>query len=200
MSTAISIAPYFPYRRIKIVEQNVAPDAFETHITVHPDKRFRPLCQRCGKRISGVHSWTQCRIRDLNFAAAQTWVTCHYRKVFCVHCHGIHIEDLELFHPYLRVTNRLALYVYQLCRMMTVSEVAQHLGLDWKTVKAIDKFYLERDFGQPNLEGLRILAIDEISVRKGHRYLTVVLDYISGRVLFVGKDRSNSHGHVGPLY
>lgn len=72
---------------------------------------------------------------------------------------------------------------------MTVSDVAQHLGLNWKTVKAIDKFYLERDYGQPDYQGLRILAVDEISIRKRHRYLTVVMDYDSGRVVFVGKNR-----------
>jgi transposase len=109
--------------------------------------------------------------------------------VFCTHCQGIHIEDLELFYPYLRVTTRLARYVYLLCQLMTVSDVAKHLGLDWKTVKAIDKHFLERDYGQPDYQGLRILAVDEISIRKGHRYLTVVLDYLSGRVVFVGKDR-----------
>ena len=63
------------------------------------------------------------------------------------------------------------------------------LGLNWKTVKDIDKQYLEQDYGQPDLDGLRLLAVDEISIRKGHRYLTVVLDYVSGRVLFVGKHR-----------
>jgi len=39
---------------------------------------------------------------------------------------------------------------------------------------------------------LRIIAVDEISMRKGHRYLTVVLDYLSGRVVFVGKDRKSN--------
>jgi len=101
----------------------------------------------------------------------------------------VRIENLELFHSYLRVTDRMARYVYQLCHMMTVSEVARHLGLNWKTVKDIDKHYLERDYGQPDLNGLRILAVDEISMRKGHRYLTVVLDYLSGRVVFVGQNR-----------
>jgi len=72
---------------------------------------------------------------------------------------------------------------------MTVSEVARHLNLDWKTVKNIDKHYLERDYGKPDLNGLSILAVDEIAIRKGHRYLTVVLDYRSGRVVFVGQDR-----------
>jgi hypothetical protein len=73
--------------------------------------------------------------------------------------------------------------------MMTVTEVARHLALDWKTVKAIDKYFLEQEYGQPDFDGLHLLAVDEISIRKGHRYLTVVLDYVSGRVLFVGKHR-----------
>ena len=187
--SGLSIASYFPFRRIKIVNQTVTPEANSAHIKVTPDKRFQPICQGCGQRASGVHSWTQRKIRDLNLASARSWITCRYRKVFCAHCQGIHIEDLELFHPYLRVTTRLTRYVYQLCQLMPVSDVAKHLGLDWKTVKAIDKHFLERDYGQPDYQGLRILAVDEISIRKGHRYLTVVLDYLTGRVVFVGKDR-----------
>ena len=184
-----TIAPYFPFRRIKIIDQAVTSEAIEAHIHVEPDKRFYPICQRCGNKVSGVHSWTQRKIRDLNIATALIWITCRYRKVFCAHCHGIHIEDLELFHPYLRVTRRLAQYIYQLCSFMTVSEVAKHLGIDWKTVKNIDKAFLEIDYGQPDLTDLHILAVDEISIRKGHSYLTVVLDYVTGRVLFVGRHR-----------
>lgn len=184
-----TIAPYFPFRRIKITHQSVTSEADTAHIHIQPDGRFAPVCHGCGRRATGVHSWTQRKVRDLNMATARVWLDCRYRKVFCAHCHGIHVENLELFHPYLRVTQRMARYVYQLCQYMTVSEVARHLGLNWKTVKDIDKYYLEHDYGQPDLNGLRILAVDEISVRKGHRYLTVVLDYLSGRVVYVGKHR-----------
>ena len=184
-----TIAPYFPFRRIKIIKQNVIPGAEAAHIHLQPNKRFTPICQRCGQRATGVHSWALRKLRDLSIAATRVWLTCRYRKVFCAHCQGIHVEDLELFHPYLRVTNRMARYVYELCQYMTVSEVARHLGLNWKTVKSIDKYFLEREYGQPDLTGLRILAVDEISIRKGHQYLTIVLDYLSGRVVFVGKDR-----------
>ena len=62
-------------------------------------------------------------------------------------------------------------------------------GTGWKTVKNIDKHYLEQDYGQPDLNGLRVLAVDEIAIKKGHNYLTVVLDFLTGRVVFVGKDR-----------
>jgi len=61
---------------------------------------------------------------------------------------------------------------------MTVQEVSRHLGLDWKTVKAIDEKFLEEKFGPTDYRGLCILAIDEVSIRKGHRYLAVVLDYL----------------------
>ena len=184
-----TIAPYFPFRRIKIVDQIVSEDACEAQIRIQPDKRYQPICHCCGHRASGVHSWTERRVRDLNLAATPVWIKCHYRKVFCSHCQRVSVEDLELFHPYLRVTTRLAHYIYQLCRLMTVTDVTRHLALDWKTVKAIDKHFLEQEYGQPDLDGLHLLAVDEISIRKGHSYLTVVLDYVSGRVLFVGKHR-----------
>jgi transposase len=188
--SGLSIAAYFPFRRIKITAQQVSTDATEAHIHAEPDKRFKPVCHGCGKTASGIHSWTQRKVRDLSIGPAMTvWVTCRYRKILCSRCQAVHIEDLELFHPYLRVSARLARFVYGLCKVMTVTEVARHLGLNWKTVKDIDKYYLERDFGQPDYTGLRILAVDEISIRKGHRYLTVVLDYLTGSIVYVGKDR-----------
>src|SRR5262249_43305271 len=45
---------------------------------------------------------------------------------------------------------------------------------------------LSRRFARPELKHLRYLAIDEIAVAKGHRYLTVVMDLESGAVVFVG--------------
>jgi len=74
---------------------------------------------------------------------------------------------------------------------MTVSEVAKHVKLDWKTVKNIDKMHLEAKYGQPDYNHLSVLAVDEIAIRKGHNYLTIVLDYLTGRVVFVGKDRKS---------
>ena len=185
----LSISPYFPFRRIKIVKQVVDKTTSKAFINVVPDKRFHPVCHLCGQKVPSVHSWTQRSIRDLNLASTNVWIRCDYRKLFCANCQRISIEELELFHPYLRVTRRLATYIHHLCKVMTVTEVAQHLQLDWKTVKEIDKHYLEAHYGQPNYDGLRILAVDEISLRKGHKYLTIVLDYETGRVIHVAKDR-----------
>jgi transposase len=187
--SALSIIPYFPFRRLKIINQVVNRTANKAIIDSVPDKRFQPICHLCGQKVSSVHSWTQRSVRDLNLASTKVWIRCEYRKLFCTYCQRISIEELEVFHPYLRVTRRLATFIHDLCKVMTVKEVAQHLQLDWKTVKEIDKQFLEAQYGQPNYDGLRILAVDEISLKKGHKYLTIVLDYETGRVIHVGEKR-----------
>ena len=187
--SGVTISSYFPFRRVKIIKQTVNQTTDRAHIDVVPDQRFQPICHQCGQKVPAIHSWTQRSVRDLNLASTQIWLRCAYRKLFCTNCRRISIEELGLFHPYLRVTLRLATYIHQLCKVMTVTEVARHLQLDWKTVKEIDKQYLEIQYGQINYDGLRILAVDEISIRRGHSYLTIVLDYETGRVIHVAKDR-----------
>jgi transposase len=188
MST-LSIAKYFPFARVRIIDQSVYLEATKARIKLVPDQRFHPICHICGQRCGQIHSWVERTVRDLNLASARVWLHCRYRKILCLQCQRVLIEDLKLFLPYFRVTQRLAQYIHELCKVMTVKEVAQHLGLAWKTVKNIDKLFLERQYGEPNFEGLRVLAIDEISIRRGHRYLTVVLDYLTGRVVWIGKHR-----------
>jgi len=77
-------------------------------------------------------------------------------------------------------------YVLDLSRHMTIQDVARHLQVSWDVVKDIQKRYLGRKFGRVKLKHLRQIAIDEIAIGRGHRYLTVVLDLMSGAVVFVG--------------
>ena len=188
MST-VSIAPYFPFRRVRVSAQSVGAEADLAMIDVVPDQRFHPICSRCGGRSSRIQQHEVRAIRDLNFASARVWLRCSYRKVWCTECGRVVVEDLELVDPYRRVTRRLARAIHELCKVMTVSDVARHYGLDWKTVKNIDKAFLEEQYGQTDYDGLRLLAVDEIAVKKGHRYMTVVIDYVTGRVVWMGNGR-----------
>jgi len=72
---------------------------------------------------------------------------------------------------------------------MTIKDVAKHLGVSWDVIKDIQKRYLRRRFGRPKLKDLKRIAIDEISIGKRHRYLTVVLDLASGAVVYVGQGK-----------
>jgi transposase len=88
---------------------------------------------------------------------------------------------------YTRSFERLVL---ELRQWMTLSAVARHLGIsDW-TVRDIDKRWLGKHFAKPRLKDLRHIALDEISVKKGYTYLTLVLDLESGAVVFVGDGKA----------
>jgi len=183
----LSIAAYFPFRRVKITGQAVCDNV--AVIDIEPDKRFAPICRQCRAPTRRVHSHQRRAIRDLNLAATRVTLRCRYRKVYCERCGQTVGEDLEFFEAYQRVTRRLAVYVHELCKVLTVKDVASHLDLDWKTVKNIDKAFLEEVHGETDYDGLRILAVDEIAIRKGHSYMTVALDYETGRVVWMGEDR-----------
>lgn len=190
--TSPTVKPYFPFPRVKVTSQSVAADVSMAWIHVEPDDRFIPLCHVCGKKASKVHATKVRPIRDLNITKAKVWLRTVYRKVKCSRCDGIYVEQLDFAEPYARVTKRLARYVQDLCKVMTVKEVAEHLDLDWKRVKEIDKAFLEEEFGQTDYAHLTILAVDEISRGRHHDYLTVVLDYRTGRIVWIGEKRKKS--------
>lgn len=188
--SVLSIRPYLPFCRVRIVGQSVSAQGEIAWIEAEPDGRYRPICHVCGRPAAGVHSWDRRLLRDLNLGAARVWINCRYRKVCCRRCRSFRVEDLEFFDPYQRLTLRLARYIYDLCKVLTVQAVADHLDLDWKTVKRVDQTFLEQEFSRTDYDGLRILAVDEVAVKKGHNYMTVVLDHETGRVVWLRKERT----------
>lgn len=189
----LSIARYFPFERVKIVSQGNFIDQTSSQIGIEPDRRFVPCCHLCHSQAPCVHEQGfHRRVRDLNLASHKTFLDVCQRKVECTVCGAVRVEYLSFCDAGSRITHRLARYIYDLCKVMTVEEVARHLDLDPKTVKAVDYHSLLKEFGETDYEGLRVLAVDEIAVKKGHRYMTVVLDYLTGRVVWMGEGRDKS--------
>lgn len=91
--------------------------------------------------------------------------------------------------PFRRFTHALEGYALSLLSHLTIQAVADHLRVGWDRIKDLFKRRLQARFGQPKLKKLERLAIDEISIGHGHRYLTVVLDLVSGAVVFIGEGK-----------
>lgn len=178
---------------MKVAYQSVPEGSRSALVRLEPDQRYRPRCHACGRPAQTVHSATRKFVRDLSLADFSLMLQIEYRKIWCGSCGGVRVEQLEFVDTHQRVTHRLATYAAQLCKAgLSVEAVARHLELDPKTVKAIDKAALEAEFGQTTYDGLKRLAIDEIAVKKGHNYMTVVLDYDTGRVVWMGEGRQNA--------
>jgi transposase len=105
--------------------------------------------------------------------------------VECKDCKKIRQADIGFADPRLTYTRSLGRYVLDLAKHMTIVDISRHLGLSWDIIKSIQKKYLQKKYENPDFKELKRIAIDEICVgKKG--YLTVVLDILSGAVVFVG--------------
>lgn len=115
-----------------------------------------------------------------------TLITIETPKVECRQCGCVRTIELPKVVPSKNHTKSFARLAIDLRKMMTIADVALYLGVSDSMIRGIDKLYLGRKFSKPKLGHLKYLAIDEISVRKGHKYLTIVMDLVSGAVVFVG--------------
>jgi transposase len=70
-----------------------------------------------------------------------------------------------------------------------VKAVALLEGVDWEMVKNAEVRYIAGLLRKRDLDGITDLGIDEISEKKGHKYLTLVTDTQKRRVIWVGKNR-----------
>lgn len=168
--------------------RRTAYDGGQIHFTVeHPDNTLR--CAGCGSRRVTRKGGRKRRFRGLPIGDRAVWIELRVPRLGCKECGLVRQAEIPFAPGQHRYTKRFARYVLELARRMTIWDVAQHLGVSWNLVKSIVKADLERRFGKPRLRDLKWIAIDEISIERGHRYLTVVLDLESGAVVFVGEGK-----------
>ncbi len=148
------------------------------------------VCGGCGRRIAQEHDRERrTAIRDLPILGWATILLMDRRRMLCLRC-GPKLERLSWLEPWARVTKRLAEEVARMGDILPIKQVASFHGLSWGTVKEIHKSFLERKLGPVNLSGVRMLAMDEFAIQKGHRYATVILEPNSKRVLWVCRGRA----------
>jgi transposase len=152
-------------------------------------ERQRLRCPVCASRCVLLHGGQRRLFRMLPIGRKRVYVGFVVPRVECRDCGVIRQVAIGFAEPRRSYTHAFERYAVELSRRMTIKDVAQHLGVSWDVIKDIQKRYLERHFARPRLRHLRCLAIDEIAVGKGRRYLTVVLDLESGAVVFVGEGR-----------
>jgi transposase len=143
-------------------------------------------CEACGSRDVQPKGRVERQFRSLPIGRRATTVVLAIPRVACQACGLVRQVKLDFAEPRRTYTKAFERYALELSRSMTILDVARHLGVSWDIVKDIQKRDLSRRYAKPKLKGLRRIAIDEIAVGKGHRYLTVVLDLKSGAVVFVG--------------
>jgi transposase len=143
-------------------------------------------CAHCGSTRVTKAGVVPREFRSLPIGGKPVWIELSIQRLECATCGKIRQAQVGFAAEGHSYTHAFERYVLELGTHMTILDAARHLGVGWDTVKDIQKRNLQRRFKKPKLKHLRHIAIDEISIGRGHRYLTVVLDLDSGAVVFVG--------------
>jgi transposase len=157
----------------------------QTIFTIHQEPETC-RCSACGSPKVQSRGQIERRFRTVPIGRRATLVVLPIPRVECLACGLVRQVKVPFADPRRSYTNAFERYALELSRRMTIRDVAQHLDVGWDMIKDIQKRDLSRRYAKPKLKHLRRIAIDEISIAKGHRYLTVVLDLDSGAVVFVG--------------
>jgi len=171
----------------RAVVEDVEFDADRGVVVVHarPNARAKSRCGRCGRRCprydrgEGRRRW-----RALDVGAVRAWVEADAPRVRCRR-HGVVVAGVPWARHGAGHTRVFDDQVAWLAVTCSKSAVCQLMRVAWRTVGAIvSRVSADIDATVDRLGGLRRIGIDEISYKKGHKYLTVVVDHDTGRLVW----------------
>lgn len=165
----------------------------EMHIRLRRTNSF--VCAKCGSSHVSAYPERERRIMGVPMGRCLCVIRVIVHRLRCVQCGARSYEKLPfLSSSKIRVTRQLERTIIELRREMSISAVATFYGLDWKTVKDIEKNALRHKYAKVALKNVKRIAIDEIyvfrkAIRANEKYVTVVRDLDTGAVLEVARGK-----------
>ena len=162
-------------------------------LVLQPKADHVKRCSTCGAPVAKIHDVSERRVRDLPLGEWDTWLVFPRARVACPRC-GPTVEAVAWLDRYQRMTTRLAEKIARMAQTSAISHVAAWFRVSWDTVKQIDQRALTQRLGpmEDRLDGVRQIAIDEFAIQRGHRYVTIVLDLPTKRVLWLSRGRDQA--------
>ncbi len=130
------------------------------------------------------------RIRDLPVSGRAVTLEWQRRRFVCDSCGERHLEAHEEFEG--RLTRRLARAVVADARVMSMRAVARRHRLSWPVVMDLVSSWSALVGAHRRSRRCRVLLVDETSMRRRHRYVTVVQNGESGEVLAMVAHRNEA--------
>jgi transposase len=161
-------------------------------VAARPRARERERCPFCRRRCPG-YDWGEGRRRwrALDLGTTYAFVEAEAPRV-CCRRHGVVVAAVPWARHDSAFTRAFEDQTAWLAVNTSKTAVAELMRIAWRSVGWIcERVMLEAHAQRDLLSGLARLGFDEISVRKGQRYLTVVVDHDSGRLVWAapGRDR-----------
>ena len=151
-------------------------------------RRKSTKCPQCNRKVKFNSEYRERYIRDFNLGPYKTYIHFIQYRIKC-RCGYHKYEEFDFIRKKQRCTIRYEEHVAMLCEKMSIKDVSKITGLNWKTIKRIDKYYIKKNIVSLDKIYPTKLGVDEIAYEKGHKYLTIVRDLVIGKVIWIGLGR-----------
>lgn len=162
-----------------------ASDCVEIRVRSHGNAKCR--CQHCGTLLTGELKIIRSRWRHLDLLSRRTYLVADRREGYCARCRGRRLEAVRWAAANAFHTRAFDRRVAGLVQVANRTAVARMFDVTWRTAGRMISRVVKEELPADLLKGLRYIAVDETSYKRGHRYLTVVSDLLTGRVVWVDK-------------
>jgi len=162
-------------------------------IEVRTYKRDSNRCPICGNKCSGYDTQGKRRWRAPDFNGMIVELESEQKRIYCKE-HGVSIPDVPWAYRGSSFTRDFDRIVAWLSRCISKSDIAEYMRIDWATVgRCISRV---REDLEPNLDkrlnGLVNIGIDETSYKKGHKYITVIVNHDTNSVIWLHEGHGKS--------
>jgi transposase len=158
-------------------------------IDVEPTTRIA-RCGGCGCRVRRLYDRRQGRRwRHLDLGGMHIELRYDLRRADCARC-GVRTELVPWAEPDSMYTRPFEHQVAYLAQRMDKTAVVGLMGIAWYTVGSIAARVVQRLSPCDRLSGLRVIGIDELSYRKHHKYVTIVTDHETGKVIWAREGKN----------
>lgn len=172
------------------VEMDVEEGRIEVFVEHEPGVAW--ACPECGKSM-GCYDHAEERVwRHLDTCQYQTRLHARVPRVSCPE-HGVKQVRVPWAEPHSRFTLLMErLIIDTLLACQSVSRTCALTNVSWDQAQAVQERAVERGqrrkAEQPG-DPVTHVGVDEKAFRKGHRYMTVVIDLDRSKVEYVAEDR-----------
>jgi len=181
--------PGFVFHTVQLVVAASGSLSILVHLRAHG--RSRPICSGCMQKRPGYDHQAERRFEFVPLWNIPVWLAYAPRRVKCPHC-GVVVEAMPWAAGKSPITTTYAWFLASWAKVLSWTETARRFRTSWHVVFNAVRLAVEWGRAHQNLDGIRSLGVDELSWKKGHKYLTVVyqIDHGCKRLLWIGRDRT----------
>lgn len=156
-------------------------------VEVRPRQR-RARCGECGRPSPGYDTSPSRLWRHLSLGSTAFWLRYAPRRVLCRE-HGVRVERVPWAAHGAHFTHEFDEMTAWLAQRMDKTATCRLMGINWRTVGTIIQRVVQARLDPDRLEELYVIGVDELSFRRHHEYVTVVVDHLKKRVVWVGEGK-----------